>query len=429
MIPVLYKIGADTALSAVVLYLVALALVAYTAYMGWRGAEPIEPPKSDAERKKLRQEQLQRAGGYGVAGAVLAGIGLRYALPANLFPGGQGTGIPIHTYGILLASGFLSAVVLSAKVAEKEWRGEEGVIKRDQVFDLALWVFVAGIGGSRLLFMIVNWKDYSGHLGEYFSSPSKLVDCLSGGLVFYGGLIGATLAAVVYCRRHQIDFMRLADIGIPTVSLGQCLGRLGCFSAGCCWGDISAQGFKLGVHFPGSAEAKTILGTVSNVASLAFQSQAGDTGRWVLEATGEVFHQYVPGAVKISEWAFQHGHTLPVHPTQLYESIGQFVLFLTLMMLRRARRFHGQIFGMWLMAYAILRSTVELFRGDLERGTLAGLLGELGMGGRISPEAWYNLSTSQFISICMFGLGATILYRRGREVLRQPTAGSAAASA
>jgi hypothetical protein len=63
----------------------------------------------------------------------------------------------------------------------------------------------------------------------------------------------------------------------------------------------------------------------------------------------------------MSEWVAQHGHTLPVHPTQLYESVGQLVLFVALLTLRRFRRFHGQIFGLWLCAYAVLRSAIELF--------------------------------------------------------------------
>src|SRR5262249_492628 len=112
-------------------------------------------------------------------------------------------------------------------------------------------------------------------------------------------------------------------------------------------------------------------------------------------------------------------HSLPLHPTQLYESIGQLCLFLGLVVARRYRRFHGEIFAIWLICYAILRSTVELFRGDLERGTLNGLLTSLGLTSlaeKVPLEAWYKFSPSQFISLCMFALGATILYRRGREV-------------
>ena len=59
---------------------------------------------------------------------------------------------------------------------------------------MSFWALVGGIGGSRILFMMVNWKDYSGHWGEYFSDPGKLIDMFGSGLVFYGGLIGASFA-------------------------------------------------------------------------------------------------------------------------------------------------------------------------------------------------------------------------------------------
>jgi phosphatidylglycerol:prolipoprotein diacylglycerol transferase len=311
----------------------------------------------------------------------------------------------------MLALGFMSAVSVAAKLAEREWRGDEGIKKRDQILDLAFYVLIAALVGSRLLFIIVNWKDYA-------AQPSRIFDILNGGLVFYGGLIGATLAAYIYARKHQMNFLRLADVAIPTVSLGQAFGRLGCFSAGCCWGDIASPAMRFGVHFPGAAEAKNLFGQASSTASLAFQSQAQDS-RWVVESTGEILHQFAPGAVHISEWVAQHGHTLPVHPTQLYESLGQFVLFLALLLMRRYRRFHGQVFGAWLMCYAVLRSTVELFRGDVERGTLHGLLEYLGaksLAASVPLEAWYNVSTSQFISLCMFAFGVALLYRGFRKV-------------
>jgi phosphatidylglycerol:prolipoprotein diacylglycerol transferase len=127
----------------------------------------------------------------------------------------------------------------------------------------------------------------------------------------------------------------------------------------------------------------------------------------------------VPGAVRISDWVGQHGTTLPIHPTQLYESVGQFCLFVLFLFLRRYRRFRGQITGMWLMAYAVLRTSVELFRGDLERGTLHGLLQDLvspSAADAVPMEAWYNISTSQFISLCIFTAGAIVLYRGSRHL-------------
>ena len=143
-------------------------------------------------------------------------------------------------------------------------------------------------------------------------------------------------------------------------------------------------------------------------------ADAATETRWVVEATGQVSTQAVDGAVRISDWVAQHGHTLPVHPTQLYESFGQMVLFATLMTARRWRRFHGQIFAMWLMCYAVLRSTVELFRGDLERGTIHGLIPSIPTG------VWYNFSTSQFISFAMFSFGTYLLAKNFRDLKARP---------
>lgn len=418
MIPVLLRLTFESGLSQAILYAVALGVIVYAFWSGYSGA----PSKYDLRAKKelpaAPADRAVRGLGYGAFGAVIAWVGLHYALPATAFLGGKGEGIPIHTYGVMLIGGFMLAASLVANMAAREWTGAEGPKKREELLDLSFWLLLGGIAGSRVLFMLVNWHDYSGHWAEYLSSPDKLLEMLGSGLVFYGGLIGATFAAFIFSRRRNINFLRLCDLCIPTVSLGQCFGRLGCFSAGCCWGDVAKPGFPLSVHFPGAQAAKDIFGRLVNTASLAYQSQAADT-RWVVPATGQIFHEAVPGAVRVSAWVAEHGHTLALHPTQLYESLGQLLLFLALMFLRRYRRFHGQIFGMWLMAYAVLRTSVELFRGDLERGTFRGLLDSFGMdslAARVPLEAWYNISTSEFISLCMFAGGASLLYVRGRRV-------------
>jgi len=413
MIPVLYQFRFDSAGMQALLYLIAVALVIYIAVQGWRGAQGEPGAGKDSEPKPpTRQERMQRALMFGGGAIALAFVGLHYALPPTVslpfYGPSRGEGIPIHTYGILLMLGFVLAVTLAAELARREWRGEEGEIKRDQVMDLAFWVLLGGIGGSRILFIIVNYKDYVANPGNIFS--------FSGGLVFYGGLIGAAIAAYWFSRKNKIDFVRLADLSLPTVSLGQCLGRLGCFSAGCCWGRVAKPGMPFAVHFPGPL-AKNIFGQIGGVPSLAFDSQQRDGQRWLVESTAQLYHEKVANSVNIAQWVNDHGTTLPIHPTQLYESIGQFCLFLALLFARKYRRFHGQIIGMWLMCYAILRTTVELFRGDLERGTLHGLLSDMSptLANKIPLEAWYNISTSQFISLCMFTAGAIILYRGAKQ--------------
>ncbi len=433
MLPVLYKFTFLSTLSQILLYLVGAGVVAYAVRSGWLGAHgPFNEKKKEFDPPSVQQRR-SRAFTYGLLGLGLACVGFYYAMPATSGLGlaldgflsrfdlhFKGEGLPIHTYGVLLATGFVCAVTLAAKLAQREWGGEEGDRKRDQMLDLAFYVLIAGILGSHILFVIVNYESYAHNLWGIFKP---------GGLVFYGGLLGAMGASVWFARKNQMDFLRLADIGLPAVSLGQAFGRLGCFSAGCCWGDVAHKGFGLGVHFPGTGHVKNLFGQLSDTPSLAFSSMAdGKETRWVVEATGQIFPQKVDGAVRIADWVREHGTTLPVHPTQLYESLGQIGLLLLMLFLRRYRRFHGQIFGMWLMGYAMLRTTVELFRGDLERGTLSGLLTSLSITDKLPKQAWYNISISQFISMCMFALGAAVLIRKGRQVWARDHVGSGRAA-
>jgi phosphatidylglycerol:prolipoprotein diacylglycerol transferase len=409
MLPVLYRFVFTSGAGHIALYLLALGLVIYAARNGWmtaagpndKSGKPTEPSKGDRQTRAIT---------FGAIGVALAIAGMYYALPEVPLLGwhGKGEGIPLHTYGIMIGLGFITAVTVASMLAAREWPGKLGLERRDQLFDFAFYAFIGGIVGSRVLFVMVNWKQYAADPMSMFS--------LGGGLVFYGGLIGATIASVWFTRSRGIEFLRFADVCIPTVSLGQAFGRLGCYSAGCCWGDVTThEKAPFAVEFPG-ANVQDIFGHTGGTPSLAFSSMADrmNETRWVVEKTGEVFPNAVDGAVRISDWAASHGHTLPVHPTQLYESFGQIVLFALLMTARRWRRFHGQIFAMWLMCYAVLRTSVELFRGDLERGTIHGLIDSVPTG------VWYNISTSQFISLVMFSFGAYLLGKNLRTVSARP---------
>jgi phosphatidylglycerol---prolipoprotein diacylglyceryl transferase len=404
MMPVLYRFTFNGPVGQVVAYLLALGIVAYSAWSGWKTALGPLDPKTGKYKEPTRDQRMERARTYALIGVVIAAFGLWYALPeVPLIGKGKGEGVPLHTYGILIGIGFLGAVSISAYLAEKEWTGEKGKKIKEQIYDLAFYVFVGGIGGSVLLFNIVNIK-------EVLASGPQM------GMVFQGGLVCASAVAYWYGKKNGIDFLRLSDIGLPTVSLGSAFGRLGCFSAGCCWGKPRAADAVIAVKFPGS-QVQDLIGTHSggvSSAAYASMSDARNETRWVIEQTGEVFKDAVPGAVRISDWVAQHGHTLPIHPTQLYEAAVQFLLFALFISLRPFRKFHGMIAGIWLMVYAIERSTVELFRGDGERGTIHGWVDA------IPREAWWNISTSQFGSICIFSLGAWLLYTQYRKYASRP---------
>ena len=154
--------------------------------------------------------------------------GLRGAAGQNILQLDRPLAIPVHTYGILVASGFLVAMFLAARAAERSG------LNREKVLDLSFGILIAAMIGSRLLFIIVNWDEYAHDLLGIFQF-------WKGGLVFYGGFIGAVLFSVWYMRRHDMPFLQYADAMGPTVAIGQALGRLGCFSAGCCWSASSSR--------------------------------------------------------------------------------------------------------------------------------------------------------------------------------------------
>jgi phosphatidylglycerol:prolipoprotein diacylglycerol transferase len=145
----------------------------------------------------------------------------------------------------------------------------------------------------------------------------------------------------VYLRVKKMPFLPWADTLIPSVAFGQFLGRIGCFAAGCCWGRSCDPALPWAARFPPE--------------SLAFQSMAARTNA----------SRFIDP---------DHLHTIPIHPVQLYESLGELLLFAFLAIwLRPRKRFTGQVMSAWLMLYALLRTTTETFRGDVERGVYQGL--------------------------------------------------------
>jgi len=267
--------------------------------------------------------------------------------------------IPVHTYGILVAGGFLVAMQLAARAAARVG------LSREKVLDLSFGILLAAMVGSRVLFIIVNWDEYKNDLPGIFAF-------WKGGLVFYGGFIGAVLFSIWYMRRHKMAFFAYADAMAPTVAIGQALGRLGCFSAGCCWGGACDAHFALAARFPPE--------------SLAYQSQQAAQ---VIAANAAT--------------------TIPIHPTQIYEAFGCALLFLGLTLWRTKKRFNGELLALYLMLYAPLRALVETFRGDEERGRVFNFLGPS------AHNAWWNLSTSELISVVIFAVGVAVYVTQSRK--------------
>jgi phosphatidylglycerol:prolipoprotein diacylglycerol transferase len=294
-----------------------------------------------------------------VSAILLAALGVLWR--AGLLDGAAR--LPAHSYGLLIAAGFILGIWLAQREGKR--RGQDP----EQIADLTFWILLAALVGSRVYYILVNWHDYFEATTFLASTPlgrvPRVLVFWEGGLVFYGGFIGAVVVAWLYMRRHGMHFLAHADTLIPSVALGHFFGRLGCFGAGCCWGDVDHGHLPWAVHFPPE--------------SLAYQTFAA---------------RATPGAYLAAD----RSATLPLHPTQLYESFGELGLFLLLVLLVRPRkRFHGQVLATWLMAYALLRTLVESFRGDVERGVVLGL----GVG------IW--------TSLLIFAAGAAVFATAGRR--------------
>jgi len=129
----------------------------------------------------------------------------------------------IFTYGLLVATGFLVAILLASSRAEKEG------LDSQKVLDLCFYVMVSALLVARLLYVIVEYR-------YFLDSPLEIFKFWKGGLVFYGGLILGVLISLWYLKRNQMPMWKTADLLAPSIALGQSIGRWGCFFAGCCYG-------------------------------------------------------------------------------------------------------------------------------------------------------------------------------------------------
>ena len=206
----------------------------------------------------------------------------------------------LHTYGLLISTGVLLAVALAVRQARRE--GEDP----QKTLDLAFYLLLASIVGSRLLYVLISYSDY-------LVRPWAIFKLWEGGLVFYGGFVLALMVGIWYLDRHRLPLWKTADIWAAPLALGHAVGRLGCFAAGCCYGKPTRVPWAVTFTDP---QSLAILG-------------------------------------------------VPLHPVQLYEAFANLLLFIFLCLYRPYRRFEGQIFWLYVLVYSVIRFVLEFFRGDL----------------------------------------------------------------
>ena len=218
--------------------------------------------------------------------------------------------MPIRWYGVMMAVAFFAGLWTATR------RARLVNISPDVITDVTLWLMAGSIIGARFVYVTTYWKQ------EFASQPfSEVFMVQHGGLVFYGGLIGAFVASVIYLYWKKLPVWKIADILAPSIALGSVFGRIGCLLNGCCYG--RACDLPWAIRFPSDHDT----------------------------------------------------HGAPVHPTQLYDAGLNLILYLALAWLLHRRwstktedrgwkMADGQVFALYLVGYAIFRTIAESFRGD-----------------------------------------------------------------
>ncbi len=219
----------------------------------------------------------------------------------------------LPTYGFLVSFGVVVAILLIQHLAKQQGMDPE------KVWNLAIIFVFAGIVGAKLLMFITEWDRFIAHPSEIVS-----LSTLQAGGVFSGGVVLAVICGAWYMRRNHMPGLRTADVFAPGLALGHAFGRLGCFSAGCCFGRETNLPWAVVFHNPLANEI---------------------------------------GGVPLG---------VHVHPTQLYEMIVELLNFAVLYWMLKHKKFEGQVVGAYMFIYGVARFFLEFLRGDPGRGQLFG---------------------------------------------------------
>jgi phosphatidylglycerol:prolipoprotein diacylglycerol transferase len=230
--------------------------------------------------------------------------GLEYNINTWAF---QIFGVKIFWYGIIIALGFLAAVLLATRSCKNY------DIKQDDILDLVLFTAPAAIIGARLYYVLFSWSTFKDNLWEIFQTRN-------GGLAVYGGIIGAFIVAWFFAKKKKIPFLHLLDFGVPYLALGQAIGRWGNF--------VNHEAFGIMTTLP-----------------------------WRMN--GDVYNEYLAGLSQNVDLA-----KAGVHPTFLYESLLDFAIFLFLAAYRKKKKVTGEVLFLYLILYGAGRFLIEGLRTD-----------------------------------------------------------------
>lgn len=243
----------------------------------------------------------------------------------------------ISSYSVLLLAAFLFSWMLARR------RTERFGIRGSDLDNICLILPLAGLFGARLF-------------ARLFYEKAPFIEAIQfwkgDGLVFYGGFVVCLAAIIVYGLVRRISLIHLADCMAPSLMLGLALGRVGCFLAGCCWGDLCVDRNQL-AQIPNQV-------TVEQVQTVPAVSQSG----WPLAVTFPMKSAAARQQVMLGLIPESAPRSLPVHPVQLYEAVGAALLAILLHVASRRRVGAGSTALAACLGYAWLRFCTEYFRAD-----------------------------------------------------------------
>jgi len=221
--------------------------------------------------------------------------------------------VAIRFYGLMYVLALLVGIWLFRLEAKR--RG----LPPERMVDLAFYIFIGGLLGGRLYYVLFNW-------GYYGSHPWKIVAVWEGGMAIHGGLIGGLLGGWWFARSSGLPYLTLCDLAAPAISLGHAFGRFGNFMNG------DAHGYPL---------------------------RSPELPNWLQHFPDWIGVTFPPGSIAGREFG-----PVPLHPVMLYEMVLNLLGFVLLWSLRKKPFPTGGLFGLYLMYYGAVRSFTSLFRAD-----------------------------------------------------------------
>ena len=224
-------------------------------------------------------------------------------------------GFEITIYGVLIAVGMLLGIFFVVLEARRNHEDPDGYL------DLTIITLIAGVIGARLLYAAFSWSLYK-------NDPGQILNVRSGGMLFYGGLLGGVLSGAVYCRLRKKPFWKMADLACMGILIGQIIGKWGSFFNRESFGEYADNIFSMQIPLTAVRAGEVTTAMRENL-------QTADGLSWII-----------------------------AQPLFLYESLWCLLVFLMLMMHLRKRVFQGEIFLRYLAGYGLGRAVIQWFRTD-----------------------------------------------------------------